>query len=252
VLPQVAELVDPDLPAAHIPGNQTAARSDYCSVSCGTGRTLFHKTSTTAPSSWPDHVTPKGPMMARTVGRVAGTLLATVTTLMLATALPALAHNEFKSSNPKDGATLDTAPTAVELTFSEDLIDGQTTVTLAGPDGADTSAGTAQLSGAKVSVPLKPTKAGTYTVTWKVVADDGDVTDGTFKFTLSAAAIPTPSSSSATPTPSSTTQTPTSSAAPAPAAGNTSSGIPWWPFLVGALVLLAVVVVVVLRRRRAG
>ena len=182
--------------------------------------------------------------MARTVGRVAGTLLATVTTLMLATALPALAHNEFKSSNPKDGATLDTAPTAVELTFSEDLIDGQTTVTLAGPDGADTSAGTAQLSGAKVSVPLKPTKAGAYTVTWKVVADDGDVTNGAFKFTLSAAAIPTPSS---------TTETPTSSAAPTTAADNTGSGTPWWPFLAGGvLVLIAVVVVVVLRRRRAG
>ncbi|MFD1049557.1 copper resistance protein CopC, partial [Kibdelosporangium lantanae] len=72
------------------------------------------------------------------ITRTVGILLAAISTLLV-TAFPALAHNEFKSSNPAGGATLDTAPTSVTLTFSEELIDGQATFTITGPDGASAS-----------------------------------------------------------------------------------------------------------------
>lgn len=185
------------------------------------------------------------------ITRTVGILLAAITAL-LATALPAFAHNEFKSSDPQGGATLDTAPTSVVLTFSEELIDGQAKITVTGPDGANASTGTARLSGATATLPFKPTAAGAYTVAYKVVADDGDVTNSSFTFTLTAAAVPAPSTTSTTPT---TATTPTTPATPAPATNTTSSGTPWWPWLVGGLVVIAVLVVVavlVVRRRRSG
>src|SRR5262245_56667045 len=98
----------------------------------------------------------KGPFMVRIARRAAGVLRAAITALLTVTVLPAWAHNELKSSDPKGGTTLDKAPAAVTLTFSEDLIQGQTTVTVTGPDGADASAGPAQLNGVTVSLPFKP------------------------------------------------------------------------------------------------
>jgi methionine-rich copper-binding protein CopC len=193
--------------------------------------------------------------MARIVLRVAGALLAAVTALVVATASPALAHNELESSNPDKGATLDTAPTAVVLTFAEALIEGEATFIVTGPDGADASGGPAKLSGSTATVPFTPTAAGAYTVTYKVIADDGDVSNSSFRFTLTAAAVPSarasaaPAASSAS---AASASAATSAAASTPAASTTGSGGPWWPYLVGALVLIAIVValILVVRRRR--
>jgi hypothetical protein len=195
-------------------------------------------------------------LMAVRVIRAGGTLLAVVIGVLLAGALPAAAHNELKSSNPAGGATLDTAPTAVVLTFAEALIQGKTTITITGPDGANAAAGPAQLNGPTATVPLKPTAASAYTVAYRVVAPDGDVTNSNVKFTLTAAALAPPVTATTTPPPTTTTTTTaptTTTQANTTAAASTSSGTVWWPWVVGALVLILVVVMVLLlRRRRAG
>jgi hypothetical protein len=196
-------------------------------------------------------------LMAVRVIRAGGILLAVVLGVLLAGALPAAAHNELKSSNPAGGATLDTAPAAVVLTFAEALIQGKTTITVTGPDGANAAAGPAQLNGPTATVPLKPTAAGAYTVAYRVVADDGDVTNSNLKFTLTAAAVAPPvTTTTAPPTTTTTTTTTaptTTTQAGTTAAAGTSSGTVWWPWVVGALVLILIVVLVLLlRRRRAG
>jgi copper resistance protein C len=190
--------------------------------------------------------------MAFRVARISGTLLAVITAVLLATALPAAAHNELRSSNPPSGATLDTAPAAVMLTFAEELIPGQTTVTVTGPSGSDAAAGPAQLSGPTVTVPVKPVAAGVYTVGYKVIAADGDPTESTFTFTLSAAAVPAPTTT--TTTTSSTTSTPSPATSQvAPAVASDSSDTVWWPYVVVALgLILIAVLVVTVRRGRAG
>ena len=190
-------------------------------------------------------------------------LLAAVTALLLATALPAAAHNELKSSNPAAGATVDTPPDKVVLTFSEDLVRGKTSVTVTGPDGADLAADELRIDGPTVTVPIKEAHAGAYTVAYKVVADDGDVTDSKLTFTvaLSGANPPTTAPTTAAPTTTTTTTTtpaPPTTSAPASSAQNTAassddSGTTWWPWLVAVLaVILIAVVLLVLRRRRAS
>jgi hypothetical protein len=144
------------------------------------------------------------------------------------------------------------------LTFAEALIPGKATFTVAGPDKANAAAGPAQLNGPTATIPLKPTAAGAYTVAFRVVADDGDVTNSSVKFTLTAAAVAPPVTTTTAP-PTTTTTTTTTTApttttrASTTQAANTSSGTVWWPWVVGALVLILIVVLVLLlRRRRAG
>lgn len=200
--------------------------------------------------------------------RRAGTLLVAVCTLLLVTALPAAAHNELKSSNPKAGATLDTVPQAVTLTFSEKLVPGQTNVSVAGPDGANVS-GELKLDGVTVTVPVGITKPGLYVVAYHVVASDGDVTDKKFTFTLApnaAPPVPPPAQVTTTPPPAptttvppttTTTTPPTTSTAPTAqpqtAASSSDSGTTWWPWLViGLAVIAAAVALVIVRRRRSA
>jgi methionine-rich copper-binding protein CopC len=186
--------------------------------------------------------------------RRAGLLLAAVLTLLVATALPAAAHNELKSSNPAAGASVDTPPQQIVLTFSEDLIPGKTTVTVTGPDGANAASGQTTLDGPVATVPISAAHAGVYTVAYKVVADDGDVTDTKFTFTLALTAVTTTTVPTTTTTvPTTTTAPPTTSAAPANTAASSDSGSNWWIWLVVALaVILIAVVLLILRRRRTS
>lgn len=188
--------------------------------------------------------------------RRAGVLLAALCTLLLVTALPAAAHNELKSSNPAAGAMVDTPPEQIVLTFSEDLIPGQTTITVTGPDGANAVAAQPLLTGPVATVPVTAAHAGVYTVAYKVVADDGDTTDTKFTFTLALTNAPPPPTTVTT-TATTTTVPPSSATTSAPAPTNTAaadSGTTWWPWLVVALavILIAALAVILLRRRKAS
>ncbi|HVK25728.1 MAG TPA: copper resistance CopC family protein [Actinokineospora sp.] len=180
---------------------------------------------------------------------------------VLVTATPAFAHNSLKSSTPAKGTTLDAAPPAVSLTFAEALDPTTTTVTITAPDGTG-AAGKPELADKTATVAFTPTVAGEYKVAYSVRSHDGYVSNESFTFTLSAAAVPaatkvTTTTAAPTTEPSTTAATTTAAAETHsdthPAAAETDTGsTPWWPWALGGLVVLFVGGgIVALRRRKA-
>lgn len=153
---------------------------------------------------------------------ILGLLLGVLGSIIMATG--ADAHAALKSISPKDGTTVATAPTQVVLTFNEPIGTSFATVTVAGPQGA-VSQGKPVVDGVTVTQALTTDLAnGKYTVSFRVVSEDGHPVSDKTTFTL-AASTPTTSASetptsSATSSPS-TTANPTATAAPAtPTAGD--------------------------------
>lgn len=165
---------------------------------------------------------------------VASLLLATGA--LVVSAVPAAAHTELKSSNPPAGATLDAAPTQLELTFTEPVTGPS--IQVASPEGAWT-VGTPSVAGPVVTVPVTPAgPAGQHTITWKVVSADGDPVSGTVAFTLSKpVAAPT-----TTVPPTTTTTSAAASSTPAPAASEDGGGLPVWAWVVIGLGVVALAV----------
>jgi methionine-rich copper-binding protein CopC len=173
--------------------------------------------------------------------RAFGAVLAALIGLVVL-AGPASAHTELESSSPAEGATLGAAPTEVRLTFGEPVTLPPEAVKVTGRDGTAWTVGTPAVAGAVVTAPVTPSgPAQAYTLTWKVIAKDGDNLTGTLHFTLAAAA--SSGAAAATPVPEQA-QAPT-----APTAVDTS-GIPGWIWVVVGVVGLLAVIVVGLRQLR--
>ncbi len=180
---------------------------------------------------------------------------------------PAAAHNVLISSDPAEGAVVQTAPTVITLTFDEAVQDFQPVVTVLGPDGQKYESGAPQVDSTVVTTPLGPlTISGDYVIAYRVVSADGHPVQGEVHFRLAAAA-PTTSSSATTssaPTSSSGSSTTSasvssstaapSSAAPTTAAvapASSSSGLSGWAWAAIAVVaaLIVAAAVVIIRRR---
>jgi methionine-rich copper-binding protein CopC len=101
----------------------------------------------------------------------------------------ASAHAELLGTTPGAGSVLSRAPTAVVLTFDEPVQPQGATIVVTAPDGSRVAAGAAVLAGNKVrsSIPSRPA-AGTYTVAYRVVSDDGHPVEGQFSFAARAPA----------------------------------------------------------------
>ncbi|WP_245589729.1 copper resistance CopC family protein [Amycolatopsis balhimycina] len=166
-----------------------------------------------------------------------GAVLAVLTGLVVL-AGPASAHTELVSSSPAEGASLATAPTQLQLTFGEPVTLPPDPVRVIGRDGARWQIATPSVTGGVVTVPVTPAGgAQAYTLTWKVIAKDGDNVTGIVHFTLTA-----PASAQATTATTAPTET---TAAAAPAAVGTT-GIPGWVWvLVAVAAVLAAGVVLV-------
>jgi copper resistance protein C len=135
--------------------------------------------------------------------------------LLLLVAGPVAAHAEFVSSDPADGAVLDTPPTSVTLTFSEGLNAARSKFQLLGPDGTLVGTGTAAADGDETmtlgGLELGP---GDYLVKWTSVSLDTDILRGELRFTVNEASptpapTPTPAESAATAAPTVAPPTPT-------------------------------------------
>ncbi|MFB9430310.1 copper resistance CopC family protein [Streptoalloteichus tenebrarius] len=166
---------------------------------------------------------------------------------LVAGAGPALAHNVLVSSDPKDGATLETGPGQVKLVFDQPVQQsaGETnlnTVTITGPDGKHYPAEKAKVDGTAVSAVIGALgPAGQYTIGYRILSADGHPVSGSVKFTVTTAGTGTPAPA------------PTSAAA-APAGdggGSGDGGMPVWPWIVGAVVLLGAGVAVAVRLGRS-
>ncbi|MEV7099545.1 copper resistance CopC family protein [Amycolatopsis sp. NPDC051045] len=168
--------------------------------------------------------------------RASGAVLAALVGLVVFVVFagPASAHTELEASSPAEGASLATAPTQLELTFGEPVTLPPDPVKVIGRDGTAWPTGAATVAGGVVTVPVTPSgPAQAYTLTWQVVAKDGDNVTGTVHFSLTA--------------PAQAATTAPGSAAPVTL---DSVGIPGWLWVLVAVVGLLAVIVVGVRQLR--
>ncbi|MCF7551887.1 copper resistance CopC family protein [Pseudonocardia sp. WMMC193] len=181
----------------------------------------------------------------------AGALAVLATLAMLVGAAPAFAHAQFEGSDPADGASLATGPQTVTLTFSDTMQQGFNTITVTGPDGAQyQAAGDPKAQDTTVSIGVNPLgPAGVYQIGYRVLSDDGHPITGQIGFTLTQ-----PGPGAGTQAAAPTAAAPTSQAPVAQAAqeDQESGGMPVWPWIVGAIVLVAAGVVVAMRLGRSS
>ena len=186
--------------------------------------------------------------------------LALATTIAFAPA--ASAHDELTSTTPKNGATVTSAPSSLELTFAEKPLAVGNQISVKAPNGS-TSKATPKVDGSTVSAPFAGHGDGAYTVTWRVVSSDGHPISGSYAFTLkggtaSTAAPSTAASSSggaASPSPRATATTTFDSPAPSPAAEahQDADGSAAWSVIAavaGVVVVVGIGVALMARRRR--
>ncbi|MHA6761726.1 copper resistance protein CopC [Streptacidiphilus sp. PAMC 29251] len=122
-------------------------------------------------------------------------LLAALLGLMLAGATAASAHAALLSSDPKQGAVVQTAPTAVTLHFSEQVTLESDAMRVFDPSGKRVDSGASGHAGSDDStarVALVPGLAeGTYTVAWRAVSADTHPVSGAFTFSYGHASTTT-------------------------------------------------------------
>lgn len=126
----------------------------------------------------------RGAAPARAAVAVCAALLAVPVTGLVAAA-PADAHAVLVSSTPTDGARLDTAPSAVRLTFDESiqLIPGAAQVITTTGTRVDTGHPRLTGGGTTIVMTLRPDlPRGSYAATWRVVSADTHVVSGSISF----------------------------------------------------------------------
>jgi hypothetical protein len=195
---------------------------------------------------------------ARAVAEVLATVLSAVAVTLIATAVPASAHDVLRSTDPADGTVVDRLPDRVVLTFDEPALAIGTEVVVTGPAGP-VSDGPPQLVDAEVRQPVRAGPAGRYTVLWRVTSADGHPVSGTFAFTTQQGSAASPTATPGTTTAPSTspssasTTAPTSVPATSPSATPQTAGLPG-PAVVAVLAGVVALLALgwwVFRRRRA-
>ncbi len=107
---------------------------------------------------------------------------------LLALAGPASAHAHLQAATPAVDAVVSMSPTTLDLSFSEGLNLAFSGVDLTDATGAAITTGTGALSGpdgAVLTIPLNtPLAAGSYSVHWHALSNDGHKTEGSYSFTV--------------------------------------------------------------------
>lgn len=119
------------------------------------------------------------------------TLLALTTLLVTAIPQAASAHAGLVDSDPRQNATVQTAPTSVTLTFSEDL-QQPGFLALSGPDGEQIALTDPAFDGPRISADVTgEAEGGAWALSYRVVSADGHPVTGTIPFEVDApAAVP--------------------------------------------------------------
>jgi copper transport protein len=117
---------------------------------------------------------------------VGGWLLAGV-----ASAPPAAAHATLVSTDPAEGARLETAPAEVRLEFSEGVSLGAGYARVLSADGERVDTGSASVDGGIVTIPLRSGLSdGGYLVTYRVLSADSHPISGAFAFVVGDGELP--------------------------------------------------------------
>ncbi|WP_137844643.1 copper resistance CopC family protein [Microbacterium sp. 2FI] len=121
--------------------------------------------------------------MFRTRVFAAGVVVASA--VVLASAVPATAHDDLSSSSPAVGEVMTTAPEAVSLVFSEEVLPLGAAVIVVDQTGRDWVAAEVMLDAATVTAELASgmPDAG-YELRWRVVSSDGHPISGVVPFTI--------------------------------------------------------------------
>jgi copper resistance protein C len=169
-------------------------------------------------------------------------------------AVTVFGHAELESSDPADGATIET-PYTLTATFDEELTPTGSSILVQDSSGAQVAAGTVSDADDKsMTADLPQLPAGQYTVLWTAVtADDKAVERGTYHFNVGAATSPGASpaaSTTASPRPSSASPAP-SPAASAGSTQNTGSGNDLLVPLAIAVVIVAAIAAYFVYRNRS-
>jgi methionine-rich copper-binding protein CopC len=99
---------------------------------------------------------------------------------------PALAHSDELKTSPAAGSTVEAGRIPVTLTFGEELLTGDDSIShevvITNEAGEIIPALCATADGFDLSTAAAIDQPGTYTVTWRTVSADGHPVDGTFNF----------------------------------------------------------------------
>ena len=107
--------------------------------------------------------------------------------LLLSGTTPASAHAQLVLANPKAKSVLYVLPAQIKLMFSDDLIDldAGNQIQVVDPRGKRIDTGAIALLGNQLSTGLKQsTLLGRYSVTYRVLSEDGHPVSANYYFTL--------------------------------------------------------------------
>ena len=105
----------------------------------------------------------------------------------LVIAPPALAHAELIDASPAAGEVLLDPPQAVTLVFNEAVQPANDAIVVTSADGTRVAQGGVVVNPADtLTSTLAPLDPGTYTVSYRVISDDGHVVEGSYQFAVEA------------------------------------------------------------------
>jgi methionine-rich copper-binding protein CopC len=98
----------------------------------------------------------------------------------------ASAHSFPSETHPAAGSTVNSPPAEVAIEFDGPVRMTSVKLQVRDSAGADETAGATVVSKDRrcLSVRLKPLKPGEFTVQWKITAQDGHASEGSFSFTV--------------------------------------------------------------------
>ena len=127
-------------------------------------------------------------------------LLTSVFIALLLLPTSASAHAELSRSEPSQGAALGSAPSKLELWFTEELTPSGSSAKVYDAQRQEVDQGIYTVDPndpTHLIVPLKPLQDGTYTVAWtSISSNDGHVIHGTYTFTVGVSRLPGAAASS--------------------------------------------------------
>ncbi|MEM9603037.1 MAG: copper resistance CopC family protein [Pseudomonadota bacterium] len=112
------------------------------------------------------------------------TIRALVGASVFSLSVAAHAHSPLQSTVPPEGATLDTAPKVITLSFTRDFRVTRVTATRVSEQPVVLNTGHITAFTRSVDVPLESTGVGDYRIEWRGLSGDGHVQTGAFTFTV--------------------------------------------------------------------
>ena len=188
-------------------------------------------------------------MLTRRSGSLLAALaaLAAIAALLVWVSVPARAHTELTGTQPADGAELKKPPKQVTLTFAEPPLATGLAVVLQSKSGPQDLPADVRGNAVVAEWPAEAS-GGQYRVSYRVVAADGHPITGQLSFVVAQTEPQAPSeSAAAAPTPTPTTTTAAAEAAAEPS----GPAIPYWLWLLGAILVVAAAYVLIARSRRS-